>query len=148
VAVRKTFEEFKSFLLRGNVVELAVAVVVGAAFQDIVKGFVADVITPLIGLVTPGQKGFFGDRAFHIGHGPNYRAVFKYGEFLNTVVTFFFIAAAVFFFVVKPVNHLMERRKTEPAVDNATKSCPECLSNIPLAATRCAFCTSEVPVAS
>ena len=129
-------KEFKDFLLRGNVVDLAVAVVIGAAFGAVVTALVADLITPIISI--PG-KATFGDLDFHIRESR-----FAYGHFLNTVITFVSIAGAVFFFVVKPVNALMARRKTEPEVGSTVRDCPECLSSIPVAARRCAFCTTEV----
>jgi large conductance mechanosensitive channel len=133
-------KEFKAFLLRGNVVDLAVAVVIGAAFGAVVEAFVKDIITPIIGI--PG-KADFQNLTFKI-HG----SVFRYGDFINLVIAFISIAAAVFFFVVKPVNALMARRKTEPEIESTTRECPECLSSIPRLAHRCAFCTAEVaPVA-
>jgi large conductance mechanosensitive channel len=129
-------KDFKSFLLRGNVVDLAVAVVIGAAFGMVVNAFVRDLLTPLIAI--PGKTDF-GDLHFRIRH-----STFAYGDFLNEVISFLGIAAAVFFFVVRPVNALMARRKTEPEVDSTVRECPECLSSIPSAARRCAFCTAEV----
>lgn len=133
-------KDFKAFLLRGNVVDLAVAVVIGAAFGTLVTAFVEDILTPIIGI--PGKADF---SALHFKiHG----SIFRYGAFINAVIAFLAIAAAVFFFVVKPVNALMARRKTEPDVESTTRECPECLSSIPRAAHRCAFCTAEVaPVA-
>lgn len=130
------FKEFRAFLLRGNVVDLAVAVVIGAAFGAVVTSFVANILTPLIAV--PGTTDF-SDLKTSIGGG-----TFLYGQFLNDLLAFILIAAAVFFFVVKPVNVLMARRKTQPDVESDTKQCPECLSNIPTAARRCAFCTSNL----
>jgi large conductance mechanosensitive channel len=139
---------FRKFVLRGNVVDLAVGVVIGAAFGAVVTAFVNGIITPLIGLA--GDQNF--DRlgvclkgtcpvdektGIPTGH------VLLYGSVLTAILTFLIIAAVVYFFVVKPVNRLMERFKTEPDVATATKECPECLSKIPQAATRCAFCTVE-----
>jgi large conductance mechanosensitive channel len=129
-------KDFKAFLLRGNVVELAVAVVIGAAFGDVVKSLVADILTPVISI--PGSADF--SRLEFTING----SVFRYGAFFNAVISFLSIAAAVFFFVVRPVNALMARRKTEPDVESTTRECPECLSSIPVAARRCAFCTAEV----
>jgi large conductance mechanosensitive channel len=129
-------KDFKAFLLRGNVVDLAVAVVVGAAFGAVVTAFVNDLLTPLIAI--PGKSNF-ADLHFKIRS-----SVFAYGLFLNALIAFIGIAAAVFFFVVKPINMLMARRKTEPEVDSPVRECPECLSSIPVAARRCAFCTAEV----
>lgn len=127
-------KEFKAFLLRGNVVDLAVAVVIGAAFGMVISSFVANLLTPLIAV--PGTTDF-SDLGFTIGGGE-----FRYGQFLNDLLAFVLIAAAVFFFVVKPINVLMARHKTEPDVESTTKECPECLSSIPSGARRCAFCTA------
>lgn len=127
-------KEFKEFVLRGNVVDLAVGVVIGAAFGTVVASFVENVLTPLISI--PGTADF-ADWKAKIGGSE-----ILYGEFLNDLITFVLVAAAVFFFVVRPVHALMERRKTERDVVSESKQCPECLSNIPKAAKRCAFCTS------
>ena len=132
-------KEFKEFLLRGNVVDLAVGIVIGAAFGAVVTAFVADLITPILAI--PGSTNFSA-LEWKLGGG-----VFKYGHFLNAVIAFVAIAAAIFFFVVKPVGKLMAMRKTEPEVASTTKQCPECLSSIPNEARRCAFCTSEQSVA-
>jgi large conductance mechanosensitive channel len=131
--------DFKAFLLRGNVVDLAVAVVVGAAFGAVVTALVRDIVTPIISI--PGKTNF-SELDFHIR-----QSRFAYGDFLNAVVAFVLISAAVFFFVVVPINALMARRKTETDVESTTRDCPECLSSIPAAARRCAFCTAEVGVA-
>ena len=133
-------KEFRAFILRGNVVDLAVAVVIGAAFTTVVTALVRDLITPVIAAVF-GEPDF-GDLGFTINGSR-----FAYGNFLNAVLTFVLVAAAVFFFVVKPVNFLMARMRTEPDVEQVTHACPECMSQIPVAATRCAFCTTEVPPA-
>ena len=130
--------DFKAFLLRGNVVDLAVAVVVGAAFGAVVTALVRDIVTPIISM--PGKTNF-SDLDFHIR-----QSRFAYGDFLNAVVAFVLISAAVFFFVVVPINALMARRKTETDVESTTRDCPECLSSIPVEARRCAFCTAEVGV--
>jgi large conductance mechanosensitive channel len=129
-------KDFKAFLLRGNVVDLAVAVVIGAAFGAVVTALVKDLLTPLLAI--PG-KADFSTLHFTING-----STFFYGDFINVLISFVSIAAAVFFFVVRPVNALMARRKTEPEVDSTTRECPECLSSIPSAARRCAFCTAEV----
>jgi large conductance mechanosensitive channel len=129
-------KDFKAFLLRGNVVDLAVAVVIGAAFGAVVTALVRDVLTPIIAI--PGSADFSG-LTFTVNG-----SVFRYGDFINAVITFVSIAAAVFFFVVRPLNALMARRKTEPDVTSVTRECPECLSSIPAAAHRCAFCTAKV----
>ena len=129
--------DFKQFLLRGNVVDLAVGIVIGVAFGAVVTAFVADLITPLIGAIF--GKHDFSSLTFTI-----HKSRFLYGDFINKVLAFVVIAAAVFFLVVRPVNALMARRRTEPPVDETVRQCPECLSDIPVAARRCAFCTSEV----
>jgi len=129
--------EFKEFVLRGNVVDLAVGVVIGAAFSGVVKSFTEGVITPLIGL--PGKVNL---STFHYQvRGSD----FLIGSFFNSLISFLLTAAVVFFFVVKPLNWLMTRKKTETPVAPDTRECPYCLSKVPLAATRCAFCTSELP---
>jgi len=131
---------FRDFLLRGNLVDLAVAVVIGAAFTALVTSFVANFITPLIAAV--GGKSNFSDLSFTI-NGSH----FHYGLFINALISFVISAAVVYFFVVKPFAALLERympkKETGP-----TRSCPECLSDIPVAARRCSFCTSEVEPAA
>jgi large conductance mechanosensitive channel len=134
-------KEFKAFLLRGNVVDLAVAVVVGAAFGAVVTSLVANIITPIIAAIFGKQD--FSNLTFTING-----SVFRYGAFLNALIAFVTIAAAVFYFVVVPVNALMARRRTEPPVDETVRSCPECLSDIPAKASRCAFCTAQVAPAT
>jgi large conductance mechanosensitive channel len=134
-------KDFRAFILRGNVVDLAVAVVIGAAFTTVVNALVRDIITPIVAAIF-GEPDF-GGLSFTVNGSR-----FAYGNFLNAVLTFVLVAAAVFFFVVKPVNYLMARMRTEPDVEQVTRSCPECMSQIPVAATRCAFCTSEVPPAA
>ena len=133
--------EFRSFLLRGNLVDLAIAVVVGTAFTAVVNALVKDLITPLIAAV--GGKPNFGALAFTINDSR-----FAYGDFLNALLTFLIVAAVVYFLVLKPVNALMAHLRTEPDVERQTRDCPECLSAIPAAATRCAFCTAAVPPAA
>ncbi len=135
---RGSLTEFKQFILRGNVVDLAIGIVIGAAFGAVVSGFVKDLITPLIAAI--GGKPDFSALAFTINHSR-----FLWGDFLNQIISFLIIAAVIFYFVVKPVNALMNRRKSELPVDPTTRDCPYCLSSIPLKATRCAFCTAEVP---
>lgn len=129
--------EFKAFLLRGNVVDLAVAIVVGVAFVAVVTAFVEDLITPLIAAVV-GEPDFSA-LDFTIND-----STFRYGDFINKVISFITIAAAVFFFVVVPVNALMARYSKEPPPDPTIRKCPECLSDIPVEARRCAFCTATV----
>jgi len=138
--VQDTVKDFKAFILRGNVVDLAIAVVIGAAFGSVVTALVKDLITPILAI--PGKTDFSALK-FTIR-----RSNFLYGDFLNTVISFVSIAAAVFFFVIRPVNALMARRKTEPDVLSTTRDCPYCLSSIPIAASRCAFCTADVGAAS
>ncbi len=128
---------FKKFLLRGNVVDLAVAVVIGAAFGAIVTAFVSAFITPLVGLAT-GAAGDFKSKAFFVSD-----TKFQYGTFIDATISFIIIAAVVYFFVVLPIGRLMDKFKTEPEPAMITKECPECLSSIPKAAIRCAFCTVE-----
>jgi|SRR5579872_6002572 len=133
------FKNFKSFLMRGNVVDLAIAVVVGAAFTAVVNAMVKDLLTPLIAAI--GGKPDFSALSFELNHSK-----FLYGDFLNAIVAFLFVATAIYFFVVAPMAALNERMKRgEPSPDPTTKSCPECLSQIPIAAKRCAFCTSVLP---
>jgi large conductance mechanosensitive channel len=134
-------KDFRQFLLRGNLVDLAVAVVVGAAFGAVVTALVRDLITPLIAAV--GGKRDFSGLAFTINDSR-----FAYGDFLNALLSFLIIAAVVFFLVIKPVNALLERLRTEPPVEEHTRECPACLSQIPRAARRCAFCTEEVGAAA
>jgi large conductance mechanosensitive channel len=134
--------DFKTFLLRGNVVDLAVAVVVGAAFGAVITALVRDLLTPIIALIV--GKPNFSNLSFTINSSH-----FLYGDFINFLISFISIAAAVFFFVVQPVNALMRRRKTQPDVESETRACSECLSDIPAQARRCAFCTSvQEPLAA
>jgi large conductance mechanosensitive channel len=130
-------KEFRDFILRGNVVDLAVAVVIGAAFGAVVASLVENMITPLIGAIG-GEPNF--DRLSFTINGSK----FGYGNFLNALISFLLISAVVFFLIVKPLNELMERFKPEKPVAEPTRACPECLSNIPVQARRCAFCTAEV----
>ena len=134
-------KEFRDFILRGNLVDLAVAVVIGAAFTAVVTSLTSSLITPLIAAI--GGKPDFSDLAFTINESR-----FAYGDFLNALIAFLIVAAVVFFVVIKPVNVLLARFKTEPDVDTPTRDCPECLSAIPVAARRCAFCTAEVGAAT
>jgi large conductance mechanosensitive channel len=131
------FKEFKTFLLRGNMLDLAVAVVIGAAFGAVIAALVKDLITPLIAALF--RKPDFGALTFTVN-----QSVFRYGDFINAVIAFVLVAAAVFFFVVVPVNRLLARSRREPPADPTTRKCPECLSEIPVGARRCAFCTAVV----
>jgi large conductance mechanosensitive channel len=128
---------FKQFLLRGNVVDMAVGVVIGASFGGIVTALVKDLLTPLIAAIV-GKPDFSG-LVFEINSSR-----FLYGDFINAVLSFVLIAAAVYFFVVLPVNALVSRARREPPPDPTTRKCPECLSEIPIAARRCAHCASTV----
>jgi large conductance mechanosensitive channel len=132
-------QEFKAFVFRGNIVDLAVAVVIGIAFGAVITALVADIITPLIAAI-------FGSHDFSALTFTINNSTFLYGAFINAVISFVLIAAAVFFVVVKPMNAMAARRtKEEPAA--TTRDCPECLSEIPLAAKRCRYCTAEVGAA-
>ncbi len=130
-------QEFKQFLLRGNVVDLAVGVVIGGAFGAVVTSMVADVLTPLIGAIA--QVPDFGGLSFTL-HGSQ----FMYGHFINALIAFLLVSAAIFFFVVKPMNLLIARSRKEPPADPTTKKCSECLSEIPLSAKRCSHCAQLV----
>ena len=129
-------KDFKAFVLRGNVVDLAVGVVIGAAFAAVVTSFVDNILTPIIAI--PGSADF--SKLDIEVSGSN----IQYGLFLNALIAFLLIAAAVFFVVVRPVNALMARRKTQPEVDETVKECPHCISSIPASARVCAFCTRDV----
>lgn len=128
---------FRAFLLRGNVVDLAIAVVIGAAFGAVVTAFVKDLITPLIAAV--GGKPNFSSLSFTVNHSH-----FLYGDFINALLSFIIIAAVVYYFVVLPYNSLMARLRPQPE-PAPTRACPFCTSNIPAAATRCPFCTADIP---
>ena len=129
--------EFKEFVLRGNVVDLAVAVVIGAAFGAIVTSLVEDIITPIIAAI--GGQPDFAELTFTING-----SVFRYDEFLNAVISFLIIAAVVFFLVVKPINALLERARREPTPNRTTRKCSECLSEIQIGAILCYFCTAVI----
>jgi large conductance mechanosensitive channel len=131
------FKDFRAFLLRGNVVDLAVAVVIGAAFGTVVTAFVKDLVTPLI--AAAGGKPDFSNLYFTVNNSK-----FLYGDFLNALIAFLLIAAVIFYLVVVPINALVARSRKEPPADPTTKKCGQCLSEIPLDATRCAYCTQPV----
>lgn len=133
--------EFKAFILRGNVVDLAVALVIAIAFAAVVTSLVEDLITPIISMI-------FGEPSLSSLDFEINDSVFRYGAFLDSVFTFVTIAAAVFFFVVIPVNEFLARTRSEPPVDPSTQKCPECLSDIPAEARRCAFCASTIEKAT
>ena len=142
-------KDFKAFILRGNVVDLAIGVVIGAAFAAVVTAFTQGVVSPLLGL--------FGDANFDTldvclkgpcvlaEDGTTTGSVLRYGAVLTALISFLITAAVLYFFVVRPVNALMARRRTEPEVESTTKECAECLSSIPVGATRCAFCAVKQP---
>jgi large conductance mechanosensitive channel len=134
--VKKLVDEFKDFLLQGNLIALATAVIMGTVFAAVIKALIADILTPIIALIA--GKPDFGGLSFVINSSH-----FLYGDFINVLLTFVFTAIAVFFFIVKPYEHFT--KKEEAAT---TKDCPECCSEIPLAATRCAFCTAPQPAAA
>ncbi|HET9780491.1 MAG TPA: large conductance mechanosensitive channel protein MscL [Candidatus Dormibacteraeota bacterium] len=129
---------FRAFLLRGNVVDLAIAVVIGVAFTAVITAFVKDLITPLIAAL--GGKPDFSALNFTINHSR-----FLYGDFFDALIAFVIIAAVIYFFVVVPYTAWTERSRKQPS-DPTTKKCTECLSEIPKDARRCAFCTSPQPV--
>ena len=130
-------KEFRSFILRGNLIDLAVAVVIGTAFTAVVTALVKNIITPLIAAI--GGEADFSGLAFTINGSR-----FLYGEFINALLSFVIVAAVCFFLIIKPVNALMARFQPDTAVDVKTRECPECVSDIPVTATRCAFCTTRV----
>ncbi len=130
-------KEFKQFLLRGNVVDLAVGIVVGASFGTVVTALVSDLLTPFIAAIAKVPD--FSGLLFTINGSK-----FMYGHFINAIISFVLVAATVFFFVVKPINVLIARSRKEPPADPTTKKCKECLSEIPLEAKRCSHCTQVV----
>ena len=135
--MREWLTEFRAFMLRGNLVDMAVGIVIGLAFAAVVTALVADLLTPLIAAI-------FGSHDFSTLTFTINGSTFRYGDFINALITFVSIAAAVFFFVVKPVNSLIARSRREGPPDPTVRNCPECLSEIPIEASRCAFCTTEV----
>ncbi|MFC6087022.1 large conductance mechanosensitive channel protein MscL [Sphaerisporangium aureirubrum] len=128
---------FKQFLMRGNLVELAVAVVIGATFSGLIQALVADLITPLIAALTGGRQPDFSRFTFTVNG-----AVFKYGDFVNHLLTFLIIAAVIYWLVITPMTRVISFFDRDKA--SAEKTCPECLSDIPVDARRCAFCTVEL----
>ena len=129
---------FRDFILRGNVVDLAVAVVIGGAFAAIVNALVADIINPLIAAIV-SKPDFSAFLMLHV-HG----GVIKYGDFLNALISFLIIAATIYFLVVLPVNTLLAKFRPKVVAAPTTKPCPQCLSDIPIAATRCSHCAQLV----
>ncbi|KPK46730.1 MAG: mechanosensitive ion channel protein MscL [Dehalococcoidia bacterium SM23_28_2] len=136
----KLASDFKQFLLRGNFIDMAVALVMALAVFAVVTALIEDLITPIIAAIA-GEPDFSA-LTFEIN-----KSTFRYGDFINALITFIFTAAAVFFFIVVPTNALIARSRTEPPADPTTRKCPECLSEIPVEARRCSFCTSQVPPA-
>ncbi|TNM67701.1 large conductance mechanosensitive channel protein MscL [Streptomyces sp. NP160] len=132
---------FREFILRGNVVDLAIAVLIGAAFGALVKSFTENLLTPLLGVF--GGVRDFSALSFSINGSE-----FGIGAFINAVIAFLITAAVLYFLVVKPVNTLMARYRTQPEPKAPVRECPECLSKIPVQATRCAFCTAQVAPAA
>ena len=134
---RGTADGFKQFILRGNVVDLSVGVVIGASFGAVVTALVKDLITPLIAAIVTAPD--FSSLQFTVNGSK-----FMYGEFLNALLSFLIVATAVYFFVVLPVNALIAASRREPPADPTTKKCPQCKSEIPMDATRCAHCTQSI----
>jgi len=130
-------KDLRELNTRGNLVELAVAVVVGTAFAAVIAALVKDLITPLIAAV--GGKPDFSDLKFEINSSQ-----FLYGDFINALLSFLIVAAVVFFLVIRPMNQLVARMRTAPGGEEETRKCPQCVSAIPVSAKRCAFCTAEV----
>jgi large conductance mechanosensitive channel len=135
---RSAVGEFKDFVVQGNVIDLAVAVVIAMFFGAIVK----DVVNLILSLLAiPGkQSKSFNTLTFTVGHG-----VFAYGVLVSDVLTFIIVAAVIFFLVVRPLRSLTERRRRQPDPESTDRPCPQCLADIPKAAVRCRYCTSEVP---
>ena len=134
--------EFKAFILRGNVIDLAIAVVIGVAFGAVITAFTTDIISPLLAAFG-GKPDFSKEWILSVNGGK-----FLFGAFITALINFVILAAIIFFFVVKPINMMMARRKQEAPPDPSTRDCPYCLSTIPIQATRCAYCTQEVPAAT
>ena len=130
-------KDFKAFILRGNVLDLAVAVVLGVAFTAVITALVTGLITPLVAAIFGSHD--FSSLTFTVNN-----SVFRYGAFLNALLAFVIIAAVLFYLVVMPANALVQRARREPTPDPTTKKCPECLSEIPIDARRCAFCTTQL----
>ncbi len=134
---KDTLGGFRTFLLRGNVVDLAIGIVIGAAFTSVVNALVKDIITPLV----PVSQGNLSDAVW----SPGGKIAIHYGDFINAVISFVIVAAVLYFFVVRPVAALLARYKPPVVAAPTTRDCPYCLQAIPLQATRCAYCTSPVP---
>ena len=130
-------KDFKEFLLRGNLVDMAVGVVIGLAFAAVISALVADLVTPLIAAI--GGQPDFSQMTFTINHSK-----FLYGDFINAMLAFVIVAAVIYFFVVMPYTAMVSRSRKEPPADPTTKKCTECLSEIPIGARRCKFCTAQL----
>jgi large conductance mechanosensitive channel len=137
---KETLSGFKAFILRGNVVDLAVGIMIGAAFTAVVNGLVGDIITPLIPLPT-------GSLATLVWHPPyNPKATVSIGAFINVLITFLILAVVIYFFIIQPMNVFIKRYKPKDSeAPPTTRDCPYCLNSVPLMATRCGFCTSPLP---
>jgi large conductance mechanosensitive channel len=136
-----SLQGFKNFITRGNLVELAVAFVIGLAFATLLRAFISDLITPI--LAAFGGQPIFSELNFTING-----STFLYGDFLNALITFVATAAIIYYFVVVPYSRLTALRESEAAAESETRDCPFCVSEIPVQATRCPHCTSQVPAAS
>jgi large conductance mechanosensitive channel len=134
-----TLNDFQQFILRGNVVDLAIGIIIGAAFSSVVTGLVNDIITPLIPTT---KNSSLATWSYPIGYSGSKLLV---GPFIQTIITFLILALVIFFFVVKPVNALMNLHKSKEPAAPTTRDCPFCLSSVPIQATRCAYCTSQLP---
>lgn len=135
--MKNLLKDFKQFLLRGNVIDLSVGVVMGAAFGAVVNAIVADLLTPLIAAIA--RVPDFSSLFFTINGSQ-----FKYGHFFNALISFILVSTAVFFFIVKPMNILISKSRKEAPVDPTTKKCPECMAEIPINAKRCMYCAQKI----
>src|SRR5262249_35071800 len=133
----RTLGGFRTFILRGNVVDLAIGIVIGAAFTSVVNALVKDIITPLI----PVPKGNLSTATWHIWGD----ITLLYGDFLNAIISFLIVAAVLYFFVVQPVNSLIKLYKPKATEIHPTRDCPYCIQPVNIKATRCPFCTSNLP---
>jgi large conductance mechanosensitive channel len=133
--MKNMLKGFQEFIMRGNVVDLAVAVVIGTAFTSVVNAIVSGIITPIIGAI--GGNPDFSNLAYSVNGSE-----IKFGEVLNALLSFLIVAAVIYFLIVMPMNQVMARMKKGEKVDPTTKACPECLSAVPLEAKRCMYCTS------
>ena len=139
---KESLSGFKAFILRGNVVDLAVGIMIGAAFTAVVNGLVSNIITPLI----PLPNGSLSTWTWHPPYNPNLKAVVNVGAFINVVITFLILAFVIYFFIVRPMNAFTKHYKPKDSeVPHATRDCPYCLNSVPLMASRCGFCTSPLP---